>query len=575
MEGFGNLSNALGKKTAKPTNDQLTIGIVIDNNDPQQMGRLRVYCPAFGDKETLTVENMPWAMHVSPLAGMTNYGTRGHTEAEVQGAVAYGMWNVPKVDAYVLVGCVDGDTKVRFWIGCIHPQYLTHTMPHGRYTWADSSSGAPDGPLDTIEEKIEPLYSALEEQFTQSGTKYPTNTPSDPKRNMEWRSRGVDTQVSALYTVHINHPEDAPGSSIVDHDPANFSLTSVTQEDGSILEIDGQGYAVSTLEPDAEPIITGGHNFDSHVYSWVTPGFHGFSMDDRPWNSRIRIRTTSGHQIILDDTNERIYINTSEGKTWIELDKVGNIDVHANQNVSVHAGGDINYTTEKSFRVHAKEGIHMYTDDEFRVHAKKDANIHTAQNFRTHSLQETRIESEQDMYVWGHATGYVQFDSTLHLDVGDNAFVKAGSNIHVKAGSSLYLSSGADLHVNAGASGYYTSGSSTHIKSGSTMLLTGGSDIHLNGPAASAATTATDAQESDKAHEKQAFWTSRVPQHEPWGRMFMKKEGPEGADNNGPFAESKTDPNVHVLEYPYTSLEVNKGSQVRGYTYTRNQYWRR
>lgn len=575
MEGYGNTSHSLHQKTSKPTNDQLTLGIVVDNNDPQQMGRLRVYCPAFGDKETLRVENMPWAMHVSPLAGMVNIGKRGHTEDDVTGTVAYGMWNVPKLDSYVLIGCVDGDTKIRFWIGCIHPQYVTHTMPHGRFTWADQSGGKPDGPLDTHEQPIEPLYSALTEQFTRSGTKYPTNTPSDPKDNMEWRSRGVDTQVFALYNIHINHEEDAPGSKVVDHDPANFALTSVQQNDGTLLTIEGQGYAVSTQEPEAEPAVTGGHNFDSHVYSWVTPGFHAFSMDDRPWNSRIRIRTTSGHQIILDDTNERIYISTSEGRTWIELDKAGNVDVHANRNLSVHAGGDINFTTEKSFRVHAKEGIHMYTDDEFRVHSQKDANIHTAQNFRVHSLKETRLESEQDVFVWGKKNANIQVGQTLNLDIGQDGFITTGTDMHFSSGSSLYLGAGADLHANAGASGYYTSGSSTHILSGATMFLTGGSDIHLNGPAAQSATSATSAESSEKAYEKQAFWTSRVPQHEPWGRVFMKKEGPMGADNNGPFAQSKTDPNTHNPEYPYVSVEINKGSAERGETYTRNKYWRR
>ena len=61
----------------KPTFDNLTIGVVVDTNDPQQMGRLRVLCPTLGDTEDQNLGVIPWAMYVSPLAGANSIGTRG------------------------------------------------------------------------------------------------------------------------------------------------------------------------------------------------------------------------------------------------------------------------------------------------------------------------------------------------------------------------------------------------------------------------------------------------------------------------------------------------------------------
>jgi len=512
----------------QPYNDQnfLTVGRVVDTNDPQQMGRVRALCPGYGDSLDMPLKNVLWCSPVQPLAGLVNYGFRGAEKSDVDGAVAYGMWNVPKVNAIVLVGCIDGDKSQRFYMGGIFPQYLTHTMPHGRYTWADDTRGTPDGPLDSFERAIEPLYSNFTQQFTMSGgTRYPKDTPNDPRRNMEWRTRGVDTQVSAVNNLHINHPQDAPGSRVADHDPGNFDFTTVEQEDGTQKIIEGPGYARDQQEPEDNYTTTGGVNYDSHVYSWTTPGFHSLSMDDRHWNNRVRIRTASGHQILMDDTNERIYISTAGGNTWVELDKVGNVDVYAAKNMSFHAEGDINFTTDKSFRVHAAEGIHMFTRQEIRLHSDQDCHIKSEMNIRTHSEAMTLMQSEDQFHV---------------KCVGNGLFFTCGGSIESKAAGCYNTTSGTDTNIRAGGN-----------------IIETGTEIHLNGPSALGATSASS------AGEKHAFWTTRVPEHEPWGRVFMDLTADQDYNNK------------HNPEYDYTQLEINTGSEARGDVYTRNDLWSR
>jgi hypothetical protein len=529
---------------------------VIDANDPQQMGRIRVMCAAWGDNASMKVRDVPFALPVSPLAGLMVTGKRGVEEAEVEGPTAYGMWNVPKIGSYVMVGCVDGHRGRRFYIGGINPQYMTHTMPHGRFTWQDQTNGKPDGPLDTFENPIEPLYSNLEKQFTKQGDKHAPGTPSDPRQNMEWRSRGVDRQTSGIDSRQTAHPEDGPGNKIADTKPGE--PISITQEDGTEYQLDGPGYSVNQVIENLEYEYTK-TGYDSQVYSWTTPGFHAFSMDDRKDNCRIRIRTTSGHQILMDDTNERIYISAAGGESWIEIDKVGNIDIYASKNISTRAGGDINFYSDKTIRMQAKEGIHMRTDGDFRAHSVKDFNIRTEAKFRTHSADETRIESDADMHI--RVTG-----STM--------YILADQDIHVKSARDTFLSQNGILDINTTQSGAWTTGQRMDHMSGANMYFTAGPDIHLNGPQAEAAQPASDALQSQ---EFWAYWTSRVPEHEPWARVFMKKEGSQGADNNGPNNEAGTltFPNTHTPEYDYTSTDVGKGSKERGETYTRNKYWHR
>ena len=50
-------ANATGP--VSETNDLITIGVVVDTNDPQQMGRVRVVCPMWGDNYHSPVEDLP------------------------------------------------------------------------------------------------------------------------------------------------------------------------------------------------------------------------------------------------------------------------------------------------------------------------------------------------------------------------------------------------------------------------------------------------------------------------------------------------------------------------------------
>lgn len=600
MVGYGHLKHARNRKIQPHISERLTIGRVIDTNDPQQMGRVRAFCPGFGDTQESLVRDIPWAMYVSPFGGIVNTGKRGTEESPIDGPVAYGMWNIPKVGSYVLVGCIDGDTTMRFFAGSIQPQYMTHTMPHGRYLWGDLEDGNPAGPLDTFEQPIEPTHTNFTKHF-------------GDRENMEWKTRGADMQVSGITNVAVEHEYDAPGSFKADHE---WGVPNhVTDENGDQRTVKGVGYGLDQQRPDDNYPDTGGYNYDSLIYSWTTPGFHSISMDDRHQNARIRIRTTSGHQIIMDDTNERIYINTAGGESWIELDSVGNIDIFASKNISTHAGGDINFTTDKTFRVQAKEGVHIRTDDEMRLHSDLDFHIRTEQNFRTHSKLETRIESDADMHILSDNTNagqgnlFVEFASNIHIISHGNSLWLSDNNIDIKSGSATLIqqgstldiatgsvgkwSTGSDAHINSGGTAFVSAASAAHINSGGGVLnlqsggnmnlnaggqlIQSGSQIHLNGPSAAGATSAssassaTDATEATPAEELHSYWTSRVPEHEPWARVFMT----EDADKDGTTMDVA---NQHITEYDYTSQDVGKnttrGDAVYG-PYNRGPHWRR
>jgi hypothetical protein len=422
------------------------------------------------------------------------------------------MWNVPKIGAQVLIACIDGDTNHRIWLGCLYGQYLTHTLPHGRFTYKDADQ--PAGPISSSEAPIEPLHQNLTEAFTNQGSSVP-NTPNLPRNNLEFRTRGADKQAALLGDEQAATVESTVSDISDDRDQT------VNEEDGNTFTSD-QGYGLSQEDPDLQFESTI-RNFDPQTYSWTTPGFHSISMEDRTDNVRMRFRTTGGHQIILDDTNERIYISVAKGAAWFEIDQDGNIDFFTTRNFSVHAKKDINFKTDQSFRVHAAEGIHLHADQEVRIHAVQDAHLKSNQSVRLHANGGAFVEADGDLNMVGHGSSFLSADSDLHLD--------AGGNLNQKSGTEMNLNAGGD------------------------MKLTGGPNIHLNGPSATPATTAQDAAEFE------AFFASRVPEHEPWARVMMNLTADQNVGNQ------------FNPEFTYTNPQV--GKVERGEAIPRNTRWHR
>lgn len=445
----------------------VTIGTVVDTNDPQQMGRVRALCLALNDSENATITNIPWSAYAAPFGGTVQVGTRGpgvgEEETKVSGPVAYGMWGIPKIGSQVLIMCLDGNPQTRVWIGCLHTQLATHTMPHGRFSYKDDTNlpdeEKPAGPISTFENVIEPLHTNLRTAF---------GADHIGDENFEFQSRGADFQVSGLGLGQV----DSTISKVEDDQDENTtgSLNLTTPVTPS-----RQGYQTSRIAPDQFTNLTP-RNLDNTVTSIVSPGFHAMSMDDRQENCRVRIRTTGGHQIIFDDTNERIYLATATGENWIELDQQGNIDIYTSGKISVHAEHDINFTSDRSIRMYGKAGIHLKSDQEVRVTADKDISLKSVNGaFKASSKKDVLIQSETE-------------------------------GIHLKSTNLVLESSGA---------GSIRTAKDFNLEArGVTNIV--GSNVNLNSGGSAASATS--------ANPSVAFFTNRIPEHEPWARIDTSKD---------------------------------------------------
>jgi phage baseplate assembly protein gpV len=570
---------------------------VVNTNDPDQMGKIQVHIVGhYSDRNLQEQFNFfTWASYASPFGGFDKTSSRGPAlEGQNKdtpygnkgdGGVAYGMWAIPKVGSQVLVCAVNNDPNNIFWFSCIFTDSSTHTMPHGRYsTRIDGSENGPDGPFNTSENKIEPLYTNLHTAF-------------DGSDSYEWRTRGADYQVSGVSQERQTDNDPITGTDSNIHDTGEQTLT---ENDGNNLGNDlnyRQGYKLSSSEPTKvtddqyhkDRDIDTDNNLESSVVSITTPGFHSISMDDRPENLRVKFRTSSGHQVLLDDTNERIYVSSSCGSNYVEMDSNGHIFIYSQESISMRAEGDLNLTADKTVRVTGKEGVHIHSENDIRISSDNDINIKSKSNMFLKTEKDLHISSDENLFVLtdndfhlrsknvriksaknfrNEVSGkYSVKSSNINIDDDGNVDIKStlktGSNINAGGGleTSGSIKCGGSLSTKPGGGGIVSGGdvtSSTGISldvhehkyekplhslgpgSGITISHSGGS-IAPSTPSQSASSNPKAWGGGSAENAEDAYWTNIKPSHEPWPRTFIKN--PDKNKDHTPELD-KDDPNV-------------------------------
>lgn len=289
-------------------------GVVLDSSDPQQEGRLKVWCPAV-DGDNYSIEALPWATYVSPLAGQTLDYPGGSSAQPTLGFHSYGFWAIPKVGAAVLVGFLYGDVNRRFYLGSYFSTHGNRSLPTGR--------NRPDrakAPVSDTFDPVEPQTSNLNAQFGGN-----LDAP-------QARTRGA-------YERQVAQDKDV--------------------KDGA------EGYQKGVLESGLDP----------QTYCLTTPGRHVILFQDHPTTARLRLKSAEGHQVILDDANERIYVSTSHGKTWLELDKDGHVHLYGAASVSIGAGGDVNLAANGSVNIAAGGNLNLSAGGSARLSACGDVSL--------------------------------------------------------------------------------------------------------------------------------------------------------------------------------------------------------
>ena len=386
-------------------------GIVKNNIDSTRTGRIQVFINKF--KGTNPDDKNSWVTvnYLSPFFGYTpNTGSKDSNGTFSGNPNSYGFWATPPdVGTEVLCVFENGDPNFGYYIGSIPKTGLNHMVP---------AIGATDNIIANGPESKSyggatrlPVAEFNNANDKQSGSPDLSNQP-----------RPVHSYQAAILNKQglLRDPDRGTiGSSSTRETPSRvFGMSTPGRP------IYGGGYDDSSIKDAVKDTSAPDGNFK------VTGrlGGHSFVMDDGDLQGRdqlLRLRTSSGHMVMMNDSAGTLFIVHANGQSYIELGKEGTIDMYSTNSVNIRTMGDLN----------------LHADNNININATKDLNIR-AENMRFESTKETSQLVGTDLKQ--------QVKANHSIKVGSQYAVNAGSNAGMTAGGDAYIT-GAKVNLNTGS----------------------------------------------------------------------------------------------------------------------------
>jgi hypothetical protein len=497
---------------------------VVSYMDPEFMGGLEVTLitdsgnTIGANQETYSVK------YATPFYGVTGYEYMGLNKADFTDTQkSYGMWfPTPEIGTTVLVAFVDGDPSKGYYIACVPGRFMNHMIPaigassEVELTEEDKKRFDTDQPLPVAE--VNRKANALDKSLEIDKIKKPVHPIAN--RFLEQGLLEDDVRGSAQTTSRRNVPNAVFGISTpgpTDRAPQGkrqflgkketrtTSTVPVGRTGGTQFVMDDGNERFRRVRPAALGPVDYVDTLDSSETR---------SGDlDIPYGEHVRLRTRTGHQILLHNSEDLIYIGNARGTTWIELTSNGKIDIYAEDSISIHTESDFNFRADRDVNIEAGRNINMRTASG-RLHADVNGNLEIAVS--GNSLLTTLSE--------------------LNVRTTGSTKISSGGNLDISTAGANKISSSGSFDLAAGGQLLATSGGNIGVK-GANVIIEGG-EVHLNGPSPGTATPATEAESvqtlslyDNPASNSREKWEDgnryrlpdflrsimrRVPMHEPW-----------------------------------------------------------
>ena len=387
---------------------------IISHADPKFMGSLEVELLRPVGNLPSRAGNTITVKYLSPFYGVTSAAHLGRNDNYNDTQKSYGFWAVPPdPGVLVMVIFVDGDIKQGYWIGCVQDEYMNFMVP-GLAATENNNNPSPSKQVvaefnklvneqlysDTtqIKKPVHPFQKILAQQGLASDETRGTTT-SSARRDLPSAVFGISTPGPVDRTSGAKRGSKGKYESKV-------SGTFVSRLGGSTFVMDDGDENFLRTAPASE---------GPPDYASVENNETG--LPDIPQNELVRIRTRTGHQILLHNSEDLIYIGNARGTTWIELTSNGKIDIYAADSVSLHTKHDLNIT------------------------ADRDINMSAGRNVNIKAGAKHHLESGDVFEVLSGADTKITTTGTTHINSGGN-HLETASQIHMNGPSASTCSTG-------------------------------------------------------------------------------------------------------------------------------------
>lgn len=469
------------------------LGIITNHLDGTFMGMLEVsLIKGLPDNSEFQSRTFP-VKYLSPFYGVTSVKFEGNDSTKFDDVQkSYGMWMIPPdIGTQVLIIFIEGDPNQGYWMGCVMDMYQNHMVP-----------GIAASKLSAITADQESKY----------------QTSLLPVAEMHKKSR---TGIAGPAVDKSFRPVHPFADRLLEQGLLLDTVRGVTTS-GARRELPSQVFGISTPGPLDE---NGPKNKIGYSPGVIAPtsrlGGTTFVMDDGDidgQNELVRLRTRTGHQILLHNTKDLIYIGNAKGSAWVELTSDGKIDIYAEDSISIHTEQDFNIKSNRNINLEAAGTVNIASNQSVSIEGQLDLNLSSSRDLRIDSGNQLLIKALGDVDV---ESGNSMHISSKTLDISSGNTKITGENLHLKASEDMFLTA-ENIHIKANKDGFIT----TEQK------------IHINGAPAKAAENAqaanivildnlyrfalpyrsTTINWQEKFYKANDLYTvmSRVPTHEPY-----------------------------------------------------------
>lgn len=525
------------------------IARVIKHSDPYYLGGLEVELLKTTEigNQGETLGQTVTVYYASPFYGVTGAQHLGKNDTYSNTQKSYGFWMIPP-DPGTLVLCtfVEGSREFGYWFACVPERGMTYMLPGGQPVTEQVSGNIPGDlkgkklpvgeynkktskPNNNIVKYKRPVNEDFIEYLREQGL------VEDDIRGLTTSSAQRDFP-SSVYGFSTPGPVDKRGGSPkgdvgVKEERANVHVSRLGSS--SFVIDDGDDKFLRKGSPEDTP----------YEYLNKEKGESGGDVT-RPSNELIRLRTRTGAQIMINTSEDLIYINNSRGTCWIEMTSNGKLDVYAKDSISFHTENDFNFVADRDINFEAGRNMNMIVNENiytscalnYELLVGVDGKLKFKNNLDTtvtNNMKTTVVNENYDIVVGTDMK--IKVDNDWCLRVGNDLFDTAGNDIHLLANNRLNFTgqgggvggySGGDMELTSAGYQHYKAGAEWVVNAGGTSNIKSShhketaNRIDMNGPVAATASSADPASEACEAVEAvlpiKAKFPQRVPQHEPW-----------------------------------------------------------
>ena len=333
------------------------IGTVKVTVDPLKMGRLGVNIPALSQTTNPTSSQIIWCQYLSPFYGAKSINAVSEIDPYLYKETqhSYGMWAVPPdVDTDVLVIFAKGEQSnaSAFWIGCVQKPLVNQQVP-GHGASINTSKAA----------------EAQEASETSKLADYGTEFLPAGEKNQRLYAPGEILQNIDKWKYPVNDvlADQLKKQGLVQDTVRGTTSSSARRESPSrVFGINTPG----RIRSDSRELNIGLDN--TKVKTDRDPG-HSFVMDDGAadgTNQLTRLRTASGHQLLMNDSEGVVYLANGSGKAFIEMDTDGTVSVYSDGGINLRSGRDFNLHSDMNINFHAKGAINFTSETNVALNAE-------------------------------------------------------------------------------------------------------------------------------------------------------------------------------------------------------------